>query len=48
MMENQNEKRRKILPILIGILLVTIVVILIAVICWLHFGKNQTQHIMQK
>lgn len=44
----QDEKRRKILLILIGILLVMIVVILIAVICWLHFGKNQTQHMMQK
>lgn len=48
MPEKQNEKRRKILPILIGILLVMIVVILIAVICWLHFGEKQKQNMTQK
>lgn len=48
MPEKQSEKGRKILGILIGILLVMIVVILITVICCLHFGKRQSQHMMQK
>ncbi|MBD5454199.1 MAG: hypothetical protein HDR30_07790 [Lachnospiraceae bacterium] len=48
MPEKQGEKRRKILRVLIGILLVMIAAILIAVICLLHFGKNQRQHMMQE
>ncbi len=48
MPEKQGKKRRNILLILIGILLVTIAAVLIAAICSLHLGKNQTQHIMQK
>lgn len=48
MPEKQSDKRSKILRVLIGILFVMTVVILITVICWLHFGKNQTQPMMQK
>ena len=48
MVEKQSEKGRKILRVLIGILLVMTVVILITVICYLHFGENQKQHMMQE